>query len=685
MKPVPGVSAFGPYRVVREVGRGGMGAVYEVSHPDVPRRLALKLILEGVADDDALQRFEREAQLLAQVRHKNVLVVHAYGRASGGPYLVTDLVEGESLRQHLFDGPLEPARAARIVRDLADALAVVHAHGILHRDIKPENVLLQPDDTPVLLDFGLARELGGRRLTLTGEVVGTPAYMAPEQAGGASDERSDVYGLGALLFALLAGRAPFEGTNQMRILTRVMTEEPRWPSEDRPQVPPELDAICRVAMAKAPAQRHATARDLRDDLDRWLGGAPTWAGGRVELIVDLRRRTRRRRALIGVGLPLAALSLGLVAALAMRAPAPPPVSDVVVAGRFELDLSAPEAVLGDEVEVFCAVRGDDLGPVTVGIVGGDAPAQVRVGASPVRLVARGLEPGLRRITVFGERGGRREEPPPLEVVRWGQRKGEHPWPAPPARVRLTRVEGEYLNEPDGSVLLFVPAGRFYMATPDAYAGRAPNVTLSQGFFIGKTEVTRGQWRRFCAADRRASPPWPDGEDSLPATDVTRDAARAYAAWAGLRLPTAAEWEFAARGPESQVYPWGNEFAAGRANVGTDGPRPCGGSPGDRSPFGCLDLAGNVMEWVDDDFVPAPEGGHTDPRGGGERPTLRGGMWSLDLFLRARAAGGLSAPTSAAEAAYLLPTTCRASRRMGYAPEYAWVLEGCGLRVARDLR
>ncbi|MCO5166588.1 MAG: bifunctional serine/threonine-protein kinase/formylglycine-generating enzyme family protein [Planctomycetes bacterium] len=680
MKPVPGVSAFGPYRVVREVGRGGMGAVYEVSHPDVPRRLALKLILEGVADEDALQRFEREAQLLAQVRHKNVLVVHAYGRAAGGPYLVTDLVEGDSLRAHLLEGPLDATRAARIVRDLADALTVVHAHGILHRDIKPENVLLQPDDTPVLLDFGLARELGGRRLTLTGEVVGTPAYMAPEQAGGSSDERSDVYGLGALLFALLSGRAPFEGTNQMRVLTRVMTEEPRWPSEDRPQVPPELEAVCRVAMAKDPARRHATARDLRDDLDRWLRGAPTWAGGKVELIVGQRRRARRRHALAAAGLPAAALSVGLVAALALRDPPPPPVSDAVAAGRFELDVSAPEAVLGEEVEVFCAVRGDDLGPVTVGIVGGGAPAQARAGAPPVRLVARAVEPGLRRITAFAERGGQRLEVP-LEVVRWGRRADGHAWPAPPPRVRLTRIDGEYLNEVDGSVLLFVPPGRFYMATPKAYADGAPNVELTRGYLIGKAEVTRAQWLQFSKAERRSPPAWPAGDSALPATHVTREAARAYAAWAGGRLPTSAEWEFAARGPEGLVYPWGNDFAADRTNVGTDGPRPCGATPGDVSPFGCLDMAGNVTEWVDDDFVPAPGSEHMDPRGGDALQVLRGGFWSFEAFGRAMEEAGRPV---LGDAAYVVPTTCRTARRLGYSPEHPWLLEVVGLRVVRDV-
>lgn len=196
-----GARQIGPYHVVRELGRGGMGVVYEVSHPGVPgRRLALKRILTDVADAKGLVRFGREAQLLARVRHHNVLRVHELGRTAEGPYVVTELVEGENLRELLTRGPFEPRRAAELVRDLADALGAVHAEGILHRDLKPENVLLRPDGTPVVLDFGLARELDGEGLTRTGDVLGTPAYMSPEQANGESpsrlDARTDVYGLG---------------------------------------------------------------------------------------------------------------------------------------------------------------------------------------------------------------------------------------------------------------------------------------------------------------------------------------------------------------------------------------------------------------------------------------------------------------------------------------------------------
>jgi serine/threonine protein kinase len=268
------VSRFvGPYEVVRELGRGGMGLVLEVRDPRAPeRRLALKLIHVGAVEPEALARFHREAELLARVRHPSVVRVHDLGHAPEGPFLVLELVEGETLKSALRTGPLAARRAAEVARELAGALGAIHAAGVLHRDLKPENVLLRPDGRVVLLDFGLAREMSGERLTQSGTILGTPAYMAPEQASGVSsaqlNERVDVYGLGAVLFSLLAGGDPPFTTSGVQLTKQVLFDQPTWPQG----VPTPLLLVLQKAMAKERLERYASADELRDDLNRFLQG-----------------------------------------------------------------------------------------------------------------------------------------------------------------------------------------------------------------------------------------------------------------------------------------------------------------------------------------------------------------------------------------------------------------------------
>ncbi|MGE0710232.1 MAG: WD40 repeat domain-containing serine/threonine protein kinase [Planctomycetota bacterium] len=303
---------MGPYRLGQMLGRGGMGVVYEARHHELPRPVAVKL-LSGLARGVALERFQREAECLARVRHPNVLGVHEAGDCALGPYLVTDLVEGRPLVDFVDEEqPNDPRWVAEVVRALGDALAAVHAQGVVHRDVKPQNVIVRPDGSPVLLDFGLALDLDAETLTKTGQLIGTPSYMAPEQARGAGkvvlDERTDVYGLGATLFALLAGRPPFEGGVALFVIRQVATVEPSWPSDDRPDTPPGLEAICRRAMAKDPAERQQSAAALRDELAGWLrGDAPAVAP-------PPRARHRRRvRALAAGGALLLLAGAGLAA------------------------------------------------------------------------------------------------------------------------------------------------------------------------------------------------------------------------------------------------------------------------------------------------------------------------------------------------------------------------------------
>ena len=308
---------IGPYSVVRELGRGGLGVVYEVRAEGWERPLALKTLLSGGAvTPKRARRFAREARLLAKVRHPAVLSVHAFEEASAShpAYIVTDLVAGEPLSALVRDEPLSPTRAVELTCGIARGLEALHAIGVIHRDLKPENVIVSPEGAPVLLDFGLARELDSEtRLTKTGEALGTPAFMAPEQVdrrvGGEFDERTDVYGLAAILFNLLLGRAPFHGSMLVKVLYRVLKEPPRFGEEGDPPLDAGLRAVLERGLAKDKAERFQSVAALREALEGWRRGDPP------------PRAARPRRGWAAAGaLALAAAFVVLAARWASEAP-----------------------------------------------------------------------------------------------------------------------------------------------------------------------------------------------------------------------------------------------------------------------------------------------------------------------------------------------------------------------------
>ncbi len=269
------------YELLGEIGRGGMGVVYKARQDGFNRIVALKMILAGGhAGIEDLARFRAEAEAIARLHHPNVVQVYAIGEHEGQPYFSLEYCGGGSLAEKLQGRPQPPCAAAHLVETLARAMQEAHQRQIVHRDLKPANVLLDEDGTPKITDFGLAKRLDEVGRTQSGAIMGTPSYMAPEQANGRVWEigpPADIYSLGAILYELLTGRPPFQAETALDIILQVVANEPPLPSQSHPDTPRDLEAICVKCLEKDPKRRYASAAELADDLRRFQDGEPVRA------------------------------------------------------------------------------------------------------------------------------------------------------------------------------------------------------------------------------------------------------------------------------------------------------------------------------------------------------------------------------------------------------------------------
>ncbi|MFO0823892.1 MAG: serine/threonine-protein kinase [Gemmataceae bacterium] len=270
------------YEILCELGRGGMGVVYRARNVRLGHEVALKMILAGnTAGTQELARFQLEAVAVARLKHPGIVHLHEFGEHEGKPYFSLEFVEGGSLAGRLKAGPLPAREAALLVAKTAHAMQHAHEQGIIHRDLKPANILLTRDDQPKVADFGLAKDLSNDDgLSRTGALMGTAAYMAPEQAEGRIRDirpTTDVYALGAILYECLTGRPPFKGTTLHETLGMVLRQDPRSPRQLTPSLPRDLETVCLRCLEKDPKKRYATAADLADDLERFLRGEPVAA------------------------------------------------------------------------------------------------------------------------------------------------------------------------------------------------------------------------------------------------------------------------------------------------------------------------------------------------------------------------------------------------------------------------
>ncbi len=270
---------FGDYTIEREIDRGGMGIVYKALHIHLGRTVALKLIRSGeLASEEEIFRFRTEAEAAAALTHPGIVPIYEVGRINDLVFYTMAFIDGRSLAEISADGVMEPTEAMRIAHRLCLAMEYAHQNGVVHRDLKPANILIDnKSGQPIIIDFGLAKQANrDSALTVTGQILGTPAYMAPEQAMGRSDggPASDVYSLGAILYSMCAGQPPFNGPTPFDVLLQVLDRDPPNPSKLNRAVSRELDYICRKALAKEPADRYPSAAAMASDLQHVLRGEP---------------------------------------------------------------------------------------------------------------------------------------------------------------------------------------------------------------------------------------------------------------------------------------------------------------------------------------------------------------------------------------------------------------------------
>lgn len=295
--------SLGDYELIEEVARGGMGVVYKARQTKLNRTVALKMILAGdLAGSDEIRRFETEAEAAANLQHSGIVPIYEVGEDNGRHFFSMEFVDGSTLGDLVKEGPLSSRHAASLVARIADGIAYAHSNGVVHRDLKPGNVLIDGAGEPRITDFGLAKRTDvDSSLTGTGQVLGTPSYMAPEQASANADEvgpLADVYSMGAILYCLLTGRPPFQADNVLDTVLAVIHQEPVAPRQLNPTINRDLETICLKCLEKSPARRYASARQFADDLERWLTDRPIIARPRT-LIHRASLFAKRNRALVG--------------------------------------------------------------------------------------------------------------------------------------------------------------------------------------------------------------------------------------------------------------------------------------------------------------------------------------------------------------------------------------------------
>jgi serine/threonine protein kinase len=584
---------IGKVRIDKYLARGGMGEVYLGTHLTLERPVAVKVLHSFIEEDpDLLVRFHREAKVVAGLRHPNIVQIYDFDAIDGHPYIVMEYLNGPPLATYLSDlhkrnERIPHPQVGRLLKELTDALEYAHDQGVIHRDIKPGNIMLHgkaeefPPDLSltndveaVLMDFGLVRIANAASQTVSGMISGTPAYMSPEQAKGEqTDRRTDIYSLGIVLYEMLAGRVPFEADSTLSLIYKQINDPP----PPIPGIPPAVQKVIDLALAKNPDDRYPTAQNMGADFLLAIGKTAEASITREALPQETQRVSGDLPDVSSKGAKATAKSKPDA-----RKPAQLGMGILAVIGVLALVIGA----------IFIFSRPSILSTAT-------APSISFTATAPV-VSSTATEDAIS---------------PTATIVQ------NNAIVTPTAEIATSETPG--LPAADGMVQ--IPAGAYEVgaASADNYHGALTNLSLNS-FWIDQYQVTFEKYQSFLSATGTVAADVL-GKGNQPVRGVTWDQAVAYCRWVNKRLPTEAEWEVAGRGPgpNPQLYPWGNKANADgdAANLPDQDTYEVGAFSFNKSPFGVFDLVGNVWEWVGDSYASTSPGSKI----------LRGGRFGVPVL------------------------------------------------------